>query len=1292
MKPTNNSLTNSFLYKELFNKSFSVMLLIDTITLKIIDANPSACIFYGYTHEEITKLKISDINILSENEINAEIKNAKNKKHNYFNFKHKLADGTVKDVEVYSSLVNNNGNDILFSVIHDVTEKKELDRKTKESEYKYSQLVNNLKDCLAVYKVNEKGEIIIQNLNTAAEKLEKVKSVDIRGKKLIDVFTGAKKFGIVDAIKKVNKTGIAINLSIKKYEANDITSWRENHIYKIKTGEIIAVYRDLTDAKITNQKLINSEQKHRLITEAITDCIFIIDLDGKFTYLNKAFEEITKFKVKDFIGTHFIKQVCPEYKELILNNFKKGLKREAILLYEIEIFDKNNNRVPIELKVSSMYDDKGNIIGRTGIFRDITDRKLAIKEKQKNEITFKSIIENATDLIVLLDEKGCVKYVNNIAEKLTGYTSEEVINTSFAKYIAKEDVSQIHKILQKVIHNNETVTFESTLIGKNGVRIPFISTGKHFEYKGETVRMVIFKDISKLKQAHQKIIESESLLTEAEKIAKLGYWKIHHKTNTTVWSDEIFRIIDEKPQSFTPNYSRFIELIHPDDIEMVFNLNKTIKNSIEYRIITKKGKTKYVKEIWTTKLDKNSEPETTMGTVQDITKQKLNEITLKESEKRYKDLFYKSKDATFLLYNNKIVDCNFETAKILETNTAKNIIGKSPFNLSPKYQEDGMLSKEKALEEISKALKQGYNRFEWQHLSFKGNIIYVEVSLTQITIDNKKMLYAVLRNISKRKAAEKELVKLITAVEQTLSVVVITDTEGNIEYVNPAFTEITGYTKEEAIGQNPRILASGKTTKQEYKQLWDTIKSGKVWKGEFYNKTKSNTYYWEKVVISPVKNNNGKIINFIAIKSNITTQKEIEQKEKQARADLMRVNNMFKKQNIEIKIQNELLTQSKKELQIINNEFNAVINRSNAIFIEVDTNKKVVRWNRSAVKVTGILPGKIIGRSITDIDVDSDSDINKLIKKIINDGLEGKTVKEKEITFKSVKQEIQTILISSDAKLNVDNVITGVFIVAQDITTITNYNKFLELQVEDRTKELKEALHKEKELSELKSKFVSVVSHEFRTPLSAINFSANFINNYFEKLEKDKIKQKLKNIETQVKHMTTLLDDVLIMGRIQSKRGAFNPEIVNAGEYLKPIIEEVYISRNKTHNIIYSENVENPIIYVDKAQARNIFVNLLSNAIKFSPNSSEVYIKVEVFSKNSKITITDTGIGIKDTAEIFKPFVRGVNADNIQGTGLGLSIVKEAVKKHKGKINVHSKINEGTSIEVILPNKQETKN
>ncbi len=1660
MKLKNNNVTfnindkNSFLYKEFFDKSFSIMLLIDFNTSKIVEANHAACKFYGYSHNEITHLKITDINILSDNEINEEIKNAKNTNRDFFNFKHKLANNELRDVEVYSNLIIFEGQKILFSVIHDITEKNILSKKTQEDEIKFNSvfdlyaypahMVNNEFDIISVNKeflklkglekkniIGKKCYNILQNKKQICEncnvnnlfnnkKVDPVKQTlkyvdgkhriyitnvypiknnnneithavevtkditerenlvnelkqnkklleiaqeiahvghwqyNIKEKKLIwsdeiyrifNLKPQSKVITYTDFIKYIhpddrNKVDLAYTSSLKNK-----TDYKVEHKLLLNNGKIkhviekcktiydtqnnpiesIGTIQDITENKQNELLLEMSEQKYKHLTESITDCIFTIDLKGKITYINKAFENLIKYNANDFIGTHFLNQICPEYKKIIAENFKIGINGHKTYLREIEIFDKNNNRIPIEIKAFSLLDNNKKTIGRIGVLREITERKLVEKEKRKNEESFKSLVYDAADIIVIIDKKGIIKYLNKIAEKLTGYTAKEVINTSFTNYIPKKDNSKVFNHLEKIFINNEVVAFESVLISKNGNETPFISTIKSFKYNDETSNMVIIKDITKIKETELALKESRELyqsIFEASGTAMLmmnenfeiemankEFFNLIGITNNALpktWRERIpkksIAILEKKhtlrrkdnknvPEKYTvklqhhdgsmkdvvvnavmlpdskksiismlditeqnialkkleESEKKFREMndllpqsIYEADLEgnityankFAINLfgytQKEINNGLDFAqmlshenrfeakqnykalilgkkintheytarkkdgatfpivlssapiikqgeivgirgamtdlttqkkaeeniikfnaisnqavegitIADNKGKYTYVnpafckmtgyseKELlkmtvfnilhqekecddffecvrkqntmaeFDLKRKNNSVFSTeiiskiitignhkfVLGTIRDITESKKNKIILKESEKRYKDLFYKSKDPILILYKNKIIDCNIATANILETSSINHIIGRKPFELSPKYQENGEISENKSQKEIEKAYNEGYNRFEWEHITFKGNKVYVEISLTPITIDNKEMIYVVWRNISKRKKNEKEINKLSIAVKQSPSVVVITDIEGNIEYINPAFTRITDYSQEEAIGQNSRILASGETTTKEYKELWDTIKSGNIWRGELHNKKKDNTLYWEKIVISPVKNNKGEIINFIAIKTDITKQKE-------ARDKLININSKFKKQNIEIKLQNKLLVSSEKELLAINKEFNAVINTSKAIFIEVDSNYKVIRWNKSAVKVTGILSAKIINRSIKELNLDSD--INNLIIEIIENGLKGIAVKEKEITFNSTKREIQTILISSDAKLDNNNNIKGVFIVAQDITTITNYNKFLELQVEDRTLELKEALHKEKELSELKSKFVSVVSHEFRTPLSAINFSANFINNYFDKLKKEKIKIKLKNIETQVKHMTMLLDDVLIMGKIQSNRVVFNPEIITAEEYFKPIIEEVYISKNKTHTIIYSENVENAKICVDKAQARNIFINLLSNAIKFSPNSTEVYLKVEMFNKNTRITVTDTGIGLDDTSEIFKPFVRGVNAENIQGTGLGLSIVKEAVKKHKGKINVNSKINEGTSIEIVLPNNQEIKN
>jgi PAS domain S-box-containing protein len=166
--------------------------------------------------------------------------------------------------------------------------------------------------------------------------------------------------------------------------------------------------------------------------------------------------------------------------------------------------------------------------------------------------------------------------------------------------------------------------------------------------------------------------------------------------------------------------------------------------------------------------------------------------------------------------------------------------------------------------------------FETQHRRKDGALRDVEINCVAITLDGRDYLYASARDITERKRTEKELKNLRTAVEQSASTIVITDRRANIEYVNPAFEKITGYTAAEAIGQNPRILKSGEQDAAFYQQLWATITSGNIWRGQFHNKRKDGALYWESATISPVHNDRGDIVHFIAVKENITERKALE--------------------------------------------------------------------------------------------------------------------------------------------------------------------------------------------------------------------------------------------------------------------------------------------------------------------------------------------------------------------------------------------------------------------------------
>ncbi|MFT6870596.1 MAG: signal transduction histidine kinase [Polaribacter sp.] len=261
-------------------------------------------------------------------------------------------------------------------------------------------------------------------------------------------------------------------------------------------------------------------------------------------------------------------------------------------------------------------------------------------------------------------------------------------------------------------------------------------------------------------------------------------------------------------------------------------------------------------------------------------------------------------------------------------------------------------------------------------------------------------------------------------------------------------------------------------------------------------------------------------------------------------------------------------------------------------------------------------------------------------------------------------------------------IIFMVFIVLFIIIPSINQKELNELK-------LKKALLKEKELNELKSRFVATTSHEFRTPLSAINFAAGSIKKYWAKMGPVMIEKKLQKIENQVKYMTTLLDNILVAGKAEATKTVYNPIYINLGEFINEIIEEIDDSFEKSHEIavIDTKGLKNATIFIDEKLGRNIFINILSNAIKFSPDADKITIELSSEKEFTLISVTDFGIGIPkvDHATIFKSFTRGKNVDLIQGTGLGLSIVKDAIDALKGKIIINSAPGKGSTFTVKIP-------
>ena len=266
-----------------------------------------------------------------------------------------------------------------------------------------------------------------------------------------------------------------------------------------------------------------------------------------------------------------------------------------------------------------------------------------------------------------------------------------------------------------------------------------------------------------------------------------------------------------------------------------------------------------------------------------IVQRKWAETKLRESEEKYHNLFESSHDAIMILTSEKgFLSGNPATLRLFGCKDEKEFTSLTPADLSPKYQPDGTDSAVKAQKMMKMAMEKGDYFFEWTHKRMDNTEFPATVLLTSTEISGEKVLQATVRDITESKQAEDRLRKLSLAVEQNPACIVITDTNGDIEYVNPVFTKMTGYTSEEVIGKNPRILKSGQTPPEMHKQLWDTIKSGHKWQGEFCNKRKNGEIYFENAAISPVINEAGVITHFVANKEDITLRKKVEKEMKEA--------------------------------------------------------------------------------------------------------------------------------------------------------------------------------------------------------------------------------------------------------------------------------------------------------------------------------------------------------------------------------------------------------------------------
>lgn len=294
-------------------------------------------------------------------------------------------------------------------------------------------------------------------------------------------------------------------------------------------------------------------------------------------------------------------------------------------------------------------------------------------------------------------------------------------------------------------------------------------------------------------------------------------------------------------------------------------------------------------------------------------------------------------------------------------------------------------------------------------------------------------------------------------------------------------------------------------------------------------------------------------------------------------------------------------------------------------------------------------------------------------------------VKQAEEKIRKLNEELEEKVIERTEEL------------ASVVNKLLNTNKKLQYEVQERksaenalresTLEIQKALEKEKELSELKSRFVSMASHEFRTPLSTILSSISLLSRYTETSQQDKRDKHINRIKSSVRNLTGILNDFLSLSKLEEGKIENQPSEFDIGELCPEVIDEIQGLLKDGQEIVH-EGLGSPLfVRWDKRLVKNILFNLLSNAIKYSDEGKKIFMKERLEEDFFLIDIVDQGIGIPDADQpyLFTRFFRAANATNIQGTGLGLNIVKRYIDLVGGSITFESQLNEGTIFTVCLP-------
>lgn len=752
------------LYGNIFREISSVILIIDVETNAILNANPAACAFYGYTQTQLTALKISDLAVLSEEEIQSSMQKIANGEANHFQHAHRLANGEIREVDVYAGTTTTSGRRVNIAIIHDISEQKIAEEKLQE-------ILKNLQD--ASYRRNLKTDSY-DYMSPAIEQMSGFTSEEMIAMSTETVLTLLH----TDDLAAIEQTLITSTANPgKSYQVeyrfkNKLTGqyrWFQDRFTTTLDDQGHPAFRYGNVRDITNQKIMEDAKKeaefrYHSLFEQLHDAIFILDLQGFHLAANQRAADLMGYTTEEMRGLS-VNETSAELqksKQVI----QQLLNGEQIPLYE-RIFKKKDGTVfPVEINIELVRDSQGNPLHIQSVVRDISERKMAEERLRESEDRYRTFVENSFDAITFVDENGNISEWNHAAESLTGIKKEDVLGKPYwdvqirlttpeHKFPGLE--TRIKATMLEMIETGQSPFFDrinnAELVRPDGTRrsveqIVFPAKMKN----GSGIRSVAH-DITERKMAEEKLRDSEErfrLLFENSQAVML------------IIEPENGEILDANPAAVN-FYGYTLNQLHSMSIGQINTLpSETIKAELQLAADEKRNYFVFPHRLANGELctvEVHSSPiqmkgrQVLFSIIHDITKRKLAEEKLIESEERFSTAFHSSQETISIsrLSDGVYIDVNDAFCSIFEISRGQ-VIGRTNKELN------FWANAEQRTELFNTIREKGrVPNFEAEYRSKTGRAGFMQASMALINIAGEECVLIFGRDVTAQKKAEKEL-------------------------------------------------------------------------------------------------------------------------------------------------------------------------------------------------------------------------------------------------------------------------------------------------------------------------------------------------------------------------------------------------------------------------------------------------------------------------------------------------------------------------------------------------------